>query len=160
MNSNTHGTTSYHVSPGGQESKCHVDVSQTKYRMDKTNLGNMGNTISFAEFSVSTQCIFLLVRSFIDLTFCGIFVRGPLQFKCQFDHVRFDLLPLVITRVLTICHVKLTQSTALEQKRLDLRSSSCVLPNLWLLLVYIRKQERLYLKTWSALASFPCITVK
>ena len=28
---------------------------------------------SFAEFSVSTQCTFLLVRSFIDPTFCGIF---------------------------------------------------------------------------------------
>ena len=40
--------------------------------------------ISFAEFSVSTQCIFLLVRSFIDPTFCGIFVCGPLQYKCQF----------------------------------------------------------------------------
>ena len=26
---------------------------------------------------MSTQCLFLLVRSFIDLTFCG-----PLQFKC------------------------------------------------------------------------------
>ena len=31
----------------------------------------------------STQCIFLLVRSFIDPTFCGIFFCGPLQFKCQ-----------------------------------------------------------------------------
>ena len=30
------------------------------------------------------------------------------------------------TSVLTICHVKLTQSTALEQKRLDLRSSLIV----------------------------------
>ena len=36
---------------------------------------------SFVEFSVSTQSIFLLVRSFIDPTFCGIFVCGPLQFK-------------------------------------------------------------------------------
>ena len=32
----------------------------------------------------------------------------------------------LITSVLTICHVKLTQSTALEQKRLDLRSSLIV----------------------------------
>ena len=31
-------------------------------------------------FSNSTQCLFLLVRSFIDPTFCGIFVCGPLQF--------------------------------------------------------------------------------
>ena len=41
----------------------------------------------------------------------------------------------LITRVLTICHVKLTQSTALEQKRFDLRSLSPALRNLWLLLV-------------------------
>ena len=35
--------------------------------------------------------------------------------------------PLTLTTsVLTICHVKLTQSTALEQKRLDLRSGLIV----------------------------------
>ena len=38
-------------------------------------------------------------------------------------------------RVLTICLVKLTQGTALEQMRFDLRSLSPALPNLWLLLV-------------------------
>ena len=38
-------------------------------------------------------------------------------------------------RVLTNCHVKLAQSTALEQKRLDLWSVSPAFPNLWLLLV-------------------------
>ena len=31
----------------------------------------------------STQCIFLLVRSFMDPTFRGIFFCGPLKFKCQ-----------------------------------------------------------------------------
>ena len=36
---------------------------------------------------------------------------------------------------LTIYHVKFTESTALEQKRLDLWSLSSALPNLWLLLV-------------------------
>ena len=41
------------------------------------------STTSFAEFNVST-CVFLLIRSSIDLTFCGIFVCSPLQFKCQF----------------------------------------------------------------------------
>ena len=41
----------------------------------------------------------------------------------------------LITRVLTICRVKLTQSTAIEQKRFDLRSLSSALHNLWLLLV-------------------------
>ena len=40
----------------------------------------------------------------------------------------------LITRVLTIGHVKLTQSTALEQKRFDLRWLSPALRNLWLLL--------------------------
>ena len=35
---------------------------------------------------MSTQCIFLLVRSFIDPTFCGLLVYGLLQFKCQFHH--------------------------------------------------------------------------
>ena len=42
----------------------------------------------------------------------------------------------LITNVLTICHVKLTQSTALEQKRLDLRSLSSALSNLYYLLVW------------------------
>ena len=42
---------------------------------------------------------------------------------------------LVPPRVFTICHLKLTQNTALEQKRLELRSLSSALPNLWLLLV-------------------------
>ena len=55
--------------------RCRVDVLQSWFPR---------NTISFAKFSVSTQCLFLLVRSFVDLTFCGIFVCGPLQFKCPF----------------------------------------------------------------------------
>ena len=38
----------------------------------------------------------------------------------------------LIMRVLTICHVKLMQSTAMEQKRFDLWSLSSPLPNLWL----------------------------
>ena len=37
--------TPYHVSPRGQESKCHVDVSQRRYRMGKTNLRNMAKTM-------------------------------------------------------------------------------------------------------------------
>ena len=41
----------------------------------------------------------------------------------------------LITRVLTVCHVKLTQNTALQQKCVDLQSLSPGLPNLWLLLV-------------------------
>ena len=37
----------------------------------------------------------------------------------QFDHAPLDLLSAhnLITVVLTVCHVKLTQSTAMEQKR-------------------------------------------
>ena len=42
----------------------------------------------------------------------------------------------LITRVLTICHVKLTQSTVLELKRFDLRSLPSALLNHWLLLVF------------------------
>ena len=42
----------------------------------------------------------------------------------------------LITRLLTICHVKLSQSTALEQKRFELRLLSPAFHNLWLLLVY------------------------
>ena len=56
--------------------------------------------------------------------------------RTQFDHACLDL-PLtrnLITRVLTICHAKLMQSTALEQKRFDLRSLSPGRRNLWLLL--------------------------
>ena len=41
----------------------------------------------------------------------------------------------LITRALTICHHKLTQSIAIEQKCFDLRSLSPALSNLWLLLV-------------------------
>ena len=56
--------------------RCHVDVLQSKFSR---------STISFAEFSVSTKLyISLLIGSSIDPTFCGIFVCGPLQFKCQF----------------------------------------------------------------------------
>ena len=40
--------------------------------------------ISYGEFSVSTQCLFLLVRSFIDPTFCGILVCGHLQLNVNF----------------------------------------------------------------------------
>ena len=45
----------------------------------------------------------------------------------------------LITRFLTICHVKRSQRTALEQKRFDLRSLSPALRNLWLLLVITLK---------------------
>ena len=38
-------------------------------------------------YSRATKSIFLLARSFIDPTFCGIFVCGPLQFKCPLLHV-------------------------------------------------------------------------
>ena len=54
--------------------RCGVDVLQSQFSR---------STISFAEFSVSTRCIFLLVRSFIDPTFYGIFVCGPLLIKGQ-----------------------------------------------------------------------------
>ena len=37
-----------------------------------------------ARFRVSIQHKFLRIRSSIDPTFCGIFIWGPLQFKCQF----------------------------------------------------------------------------
>ena len=40
-------------------------------------------------FNVSTQCIFLLLRSFIDPKICGIFVFGPLHFKCQFYYLGY-----------------------------------------------------------------------
>ena len=43
---------------------------------------------------MSTQCILLLVRSFKDPTFCGIFVCGPLQFKCPFfNSFRIHIFP-------------------------------------------------------------------
>ena len=48
-------------------------------------------------------------------------------------------------RVLIICHVKLMQSTALEQKHLELQSLSPTLPNPWLLPVlfkYIIKEYK------------------
>ena len=54
--------------------------------------------------------------------------------RAQFDCARLDLLSLVIwAHVLTIYHLKPTQSTTMEQKRFDLRSLSPALRNLWLL---------------------------
>jgi len=56
--------------------------------------------------------------------------------RTQFDHARQfgpSITRNLITRVLTICHMKLTQSRAMEQKRFDLRSLSLSLRNLWLL---------------------------
>ena len=44
----------------------------------------------------------------------------------------------LITRVLTIWHVKPTQSPALVQKRFDVRSLSPAVHNLWLLLVWLK----------------------
>ena len=54
--------------------------------------------------------------------------------KAICDHARSDLGTCnFITRVLIIYHVKVTQSTAFEQKRFDLRSLPPILCNLWLL---------------------------
>ena len=52
----------------------------------------------------------------------------------QFDQTRLDLSTTrnLITPVLTICHIKLMQRTALEQKRFDLLTLSPTLHNLWL----------------------------
>ena len=44
---------------------------------------------SVLQNSVCLLSIFLLLRSFVDPKFCGIFVCGPLQFKCQF--ITWDL---------------------------------------------------------------------
>ena len=51
-------------------------------------------------------------------------------------HMTFYHLNL-ITWVLTICHMKLTQSTVLEQKRLNLWSLSPPLPIFWLLNMWL-----------------------
>ena len=51
----------------------------------------------------------------------------------------------LITCVLTICHAKLTRSTALEQKRFDLQSLSPALRYLWLLLVLVIISKNLQL---------------
>ena len=68
----------------------------------------------------------------------------------------------LITRVLTNCHMKLTQSTVIEQKRFDLLSLSPALCNLWLLLVILFFSSNLSWKTVEAslsatlhLACFP-----
>ena len=60
--------------------------------------------------------------------------------RAQFDHARLDLPPIcnLITHVLIICHVKLMESTVLEQKRFGLRLLSPAFRNLWLLLVVLQ----------------------
>jgi len=64
--------------------------------------------------------------------------------RTQFGQARFglstprNLIKRVLTAKASVCQVKLRQSrksTVLEQKRLDLRSLSSTLPNLWLLRV-------------------------
>ena len=67
-------------------------------------------------------------------------LRVDRMHKTQFDHAHLDLLPThnLITHVLTICHVKLMQSTVLEQKRFGLRSLSPAFRNLWLLKVVLQ----------------------
>ena len=69
----------------------------------------------------------------------GLPVRMCGMHRTQFDHTRLDLPLLVIwsRAFLTICHMELSQSTALEQKRFELRSLSPALRNVWLLLVYL-----------------------
>ena len=84
---------------------------------------NLQNVIMHASH-VCSQCSF------------GLPLRMNWMNKMQFDHVCFYFLPSLSDHLfLTICHVKLMQSTALEQKCLDLRSFSPALNNLWLLLV-------------------------
>ena len=60
--------------------------------------------------------------------------------RTHFDHAHFFVPSItrnLTMRVLTICYVKLMQSTALEQKCFDLQSLLPALRNgLWLLLVY------------------------
>ena len=60
-------------------------------------------------------------------------------YRTQFEHARFNLLPLnLITHVWTICHKKPTQSThCTGAKTFDLGSSSPTLLNLWLLHVQV-----------------------
>ena len=82
--------------------------------------------------SLSPGCYYECVACISQHSF-WIPLRMNGMYKTQFDHARFDPLSLVIwSRVLWP-----SQSTALEQKRLDLRSLSPALPNLWLLLVYM-----------------------
>ena len=61
----------------------------------------------------------------------GIPLRMYGMHKTHFDHACLDLWTRILMCVLTVCHVKLTQSTAMVQKQ----SLLPVLCNLWLLLV-------------------------
>ena len=76
----------FFISCSSSFSLSHVNVRQKKFSRER------GFFLSPGQFTLvtlwcgrnsSTQCIFLLVRSFIDPTFCGIFFCCPLQFKCQ-----------------------------------------------------------------------------
>ena len=81
--------------------------------------------------------------TFLDFPlFLGIFQwdeptkRVPFTAETEIPEILTKWKAPLITCVLTICHVKLTRSTSLEQKRFDLRSLSPALRNLWLLLLY------------------------
>ena len=70
----------------------------------------------------------------------GLPLRMYGMHRTHFDHARLDLLSLVIWSCMfwpSFCHMKLMQSTALEQKHFDLRSLLLALHNLWLLLVSV-----------------------
>ena len=90
----------------------------------------------------------------------GLPLRMNGMHRTQFDRAPLDILSLVIwSRVLTICHVKLTQSAAMEQKRkkrliAGYRSLSPALRNLLLLLVCIIKWEHKLISFLS-----PCFVV-
>ena len=88
--------------------------------------------------SLSPGCYYACVTLCSQHLF-GLPLRMNGMHRTQFGHAHLDLLPLVIwsCMVWTICHMKLRQSAALEQKCLDFRSLSPALPNLWLSLVII-----------------------
>ena len=85
----THRITPYHVSSGGQDSKCQVDVSQRKYRIGQNQALKHGQNHARVNFHVvrSVFCLQNLIcllfifadQVFIDPTFFGIFVCSPLQ---------------------------------------------------------------------------------
>ena len=70
----------------------------------------------------------------------GLPLRMYGMHRTYFDHTCLDLLSLVIWSCMfwpSFCHMKLMQSTALEQKHFDLRSLLLAPRNLWLLLVSV-----------------------
>ena len=88
----------------------HTPFQSSDIKLKRTEshhiISRVSCTISYAEFSVSTQCLFFLVRSFIDPTFCGILVCGHLQLNVNLSLSHPEAEYFIMRASITIQYLK------------------------------------------------------